>query len=186
MRKILLVAVMGGFAIGGLVGGCGDLAVYEGADAERDGAAADGMRADGVGGDGVSGDAVSADAADGAVDTGGDVVADTVTDAAVDSAGDAAADAEQDAAPDVFMCPTGTNTCVLGGPCVAPGTTNESCGSCPAVACGPGFSCMSPSMSPLDQECCYAVDRANCGSQCTSPAGCLYLPNGSTFCCQNN
>lgn len=178
MRKILLIAVF--------IGGCGDLAVYEGADAERDGVTADGMRADGVGADGVGGDVVSADAVDGAVDADGDAVADTATDTAVDSAGDAVADTEQDAAPDVFMCPTGSLVCAVGGPCVPVGTTDQSCGFCTLISCGAGFSCMSPSMTPLDRQCCHVVDQTrDCNSQCAAPAGCEHPTGQPWFCCEN-
>lgn len=155
--------------------GCGDLAVYEAVDTRTDGAAeaqAD-ARVDSAVGE-AGGDVV-----DSAVDTGADTGADVGTDTAD-------ADALVDAAPDVFMCPVGSLVCAPGGPCVPVGTTDQACGFCTIITCGSGFSCMSPSVTPLDRQCCHAVDQTmDCNSQCAAPAGCEHPTGQPWFCCEN-
>lgn len=162
------------------VAACSDLAVYE-----NDAATVDGGTADG----GARDSATSDSAADNmTTDDGHDVAPDDAVDGGTDSgAQDAGQDGGAEDAVDTATCPPDTLACSVGGPCVHAGYTDSLCGVCPGHACGTGFSCMSPSMNSLDQQCCHNVDQTrDCSSQCQSPAGCLQLPSGMTFCCENN
>lgn len=177
--------------VGCVAVGCGDLAVYEGADTERDAVTADGVVADARGGDTREGDA----AADGETDGASDATGDAVNDSGTDSGTDVVADVVQDGGVlDVAEASVDTNTgcppdeivCVTGGPCMPFSATNSSCGYCGTVCAGP-FTCMNTYVpDPHYVQCCYAIDQSrSCESQCPAPGGCSRAgTTGNWFCCQ--